>query len=198
MTLNLDMEKSRARLQAKKVRAEVHKPSGAIDLIAQFPALDFRGLTIGGFWPIQSEIDVRPLMEALEAQGFSLSLPCTPRPGKPLTFRTWHYGEALKKGPHNTREPFADKPEVFPDVVLVPLLAFTDRGDRLGYGGGFYDRTLARLRDLKANGLNAGKNSTVFACGVAYAAQKAEHLPIGPYDAPLSGMLTDRYFRKFS
>jgi len=198
MTLNLDMEKSRARLQAKKIRAEAFNPAGAIELIRHFPTEHFKGRTIGGFWPIQSEIDVRPLMDALEAQGFSLSLPCTPRPGKPLTFRSWGYGEKLKKGPHNTREPFADKSEVFPDVVLVPLLAFTDMGDRLGYGGGFYDRTLARLRDIKTCELNAGEKNTVFACGVAYAAQKADHLPIGQYDAPLSGMLTDQYFRKFS
>ncbi len=187
MTLNLDMEKSRARLQAKAVRAAAHDKAASIELIARFPAGQFKGAVIGGFWPIQSEIDPRPLMQALEAMGHKLALPCTPRPGNPLTFRAWQYGEDLKKGPHNTREPYSHKDEMFPDLVLVPLLAFTETGDRLGYGGGFYDRTLARLREKKS----------VFACGVAYAAQKADHLPIGPYDAPLSGMLTEQYFRKF-
>ena len=188
MTLNIDMEKSRARLQAKAIRAAAHDPASAVELITRLPAVKFRHLqVIGGFWPIQSEIDVRPMLRALEEMGHELALPCTPRTGKPLTFRRWAYGEDLKKGPHNTREPYAHKDEMFPDLVLVPLLAFTDQGERLGYGGGFYDRTLARLRETK----------DVFACGVAYAAQEADNLPIGPYDAPLSGMLTEKYFKEF-
>lgn len=187
MTLNLGMEKSRARLQGKAIRAQAHDPSKAVELIHQFPAGRFKGASIGGFWPIQTEIDPRPLLEALSDMGHELSLPCTPRSGKPLTFRRWLPGEALKRGPHNTREPFPESQEVFPDLVLVPLLAFTVRGERLGYGGGFYDRTLEKLRGQK----------TVFACGVAYSAQEADHLPIGPYDAPLSGMLTERQFQEF-
>ena len=187
MTLNLDMEKSRARLQGKAVRAAAHDPGKAVELIQRFPAARFKGAVIGGFWPIQTEIDIRPLMKALEDMGHVLALPCTPRPGKPLTFRHWACGEDLKRGPHNTREPFPEREEIFPDLVLVPLLAFTQRGERLGYGGGFYDRTLARLREKKQ----------VFACGVAYCAQEADHLPIGPYDAPLSGMLTEDYFKEF-
>lgn len=189
MTLNIDMEKSRARLQAKAVRAAAHEAAAGAELIGHFPAGRFReSKIIGGFWPIQSEINVLPLLEALEGMGHILALPCTPRTGKPLTFRRWAFGGKLKTGPHNTREPFPEAPELFPDLVLVPLLAFTQTGDRLGYGGGFYDRTLEKLR----------KTRDVFACGVAYAAQQADHLPIGPYDAPLSGMLTDQYFKEFS
>ena len=187
MTLNLKMEKSRARLQAKAVRAQAHDAGKAVELIQHFPAARFKGAVISGFWPIQNEIDVRPLLKALEDIGHVLALPCTPRIGKPLIFRRWSYGEALKRGPQNTREPFPDKEELSPDLVLMPLLAFTERGERLGYGGGFYDRTLTKLREQK----------DVFACGVAYAAQKADHLPIGPYDALLSGMLTEDYFLEF-
>jgi len=185
---NKTFDKTRARLQAKKKRAEAHDPAAAIELIGRFPVLKFRGAIIGGFWPIQSEIDPRPLMAALESQGHGLALPCTPRKGKPLTFRTWQTDEKLKAGPHNTREPYPEKEEMFPDVVLVPMLAFTQNGERLGYGGGFYDRTLELLREKKQ----------VFACGVAYSAQKASSLPTEAHDAPLDGLLTEKYFKDFN
>ena len=184
----ISFDKSRARLQAKQVRAQAHDPGAATELLRHFPAARFRGAVIGGVWPIQSEIDPRPLMKALETQGHRLSLPCTPRTGKPLTFRAWRTDEKLKTGPHNTREPFPEKDEVFPDFVLVPLLAFTHDGMRLGYGGGFYDRTLERLREKKQ----------VFACGVAYAAQEAAILPTESHDARLDAMLTEKYFKDFS
>ena len=185
--MTLELEKSRARIQAKAVRAAAHDRAAGVELIKHFPISEFRGAEIGGFWPIQTEIDPRPLLEALESMGHGLSLPCTPRPGNPLTFRRWTYGEDLKKGPHNTREPYGHNDEVFPDVVLVPMLAFTATGERLGYGGGFYDRTLEKLRLKKP----------VFACGVVYAAQEAAHLPTGEHDAPLDAILTEKEFRRF-
>ena len=185
--MNLALEKSRARIQAKRVRAEVADPSAAIELIRHFPAARFRGALIGGFWPIKDEIDVRPLMQALHAAGQALALPCTPRAGKPLTFRAWTPDQALKQGSYGTREPFPDAPMAEPDILLMPLLAFTANGGRLGYGGGFYDRTLAALREKKH----------IFACGVAYAAQEAALLPMGEYDAPLNGILTEKEFRAF-
>ena len=190
--VNLSIDKTRARLQAKKVRASAHDDAAAFELISRFPIQRFRGAVIGGFWPIQSEIDPRPLMEALERQGHRLTLPCTPRKGKPLTFRSWQFGEKLKIGPHNTREPFPNNSEMFPDLVLVPLLAFTHQGMRLGYGGGFYDRTLERLRKIKEE-----QKKQVFACGVAYSAQEASSLPTESHDAKLDGMLTETYFKEF-
>ena len=182
------LDKTRARLQAKKKRAGAHDPAAAIELIGEFPITRFRGAIIGGFWPIQSEIDPRPLMTAVEAQGHQLALPCTPRKGKPLTFRSWKTNEKLKTGPHNTREPYPDKEEMLPDLVLVPMLAFTEKGERLGYGGGFYDRTLEGLRQKKQ----------VYACGVAYSAQQAFSLPAESHDALLDGLLTEKYFKEFS
>ena len=76
---------------------------------------------------------------------------------------------------------------VRPDVVLMPLLAFTANGDRLGYGGGFYDRSLAQIK----------QTGDVFACGVAHAAQEAVSLPTGEYDMKLDGVLTEQYFKDF-
>jgi len=116
-----------------------------------------------------------------------MALPCTPRKGHPLTFRSWTPDDALKAGPYGTREPYPEKDVVLPSLVLVPLLAFTKQGLRLGYGGGVYDRTLAKLKE----------SGEVFACGIAYAAQEAASLPVDKYDYPLDGILTDQYFKAF-
>lgn len=180
-------QKSRARLQAKQRRAAVSIDDGAIALLEHFPALKFRGAVIGGYWPLTGELDIRPLLNACHDAGHKLSLPTTPRKGYPLTFRHWKPSHILKAGPYNTREPFPEQPEVLPSLILVPLLAFTQHGQRLGYGGGFYDRTLAALKSKQ----------DVFACGVAYAAQEAASLPVDQYDHPLDGILTENYFKAF-
>ena len=189
--MDITSQKTRARMQAK-ARRQAFLQSGkadfaAVELLSHFPEARFRGALIGGIWPLPGELDTRPLMTALAEQGHALALPCTPRKGKPLTFRAWSPGSRLKAGPYGTREPYPDQTEVFPSLVLVPLLAFTDSGDRLGYGGGFYDRTLASLR----------ARQDIFACGIAFAAQEATQIPTGPYDVPLDGILTDQYFKVF-
>jgi 5-formyltetrahydrofolate cyclo-ligase len=185
--MDIKTQKTRARLQAKQRRAEAHHPLGAVQLLEHVPADVFRGRIIGGYWPLAGELDVRPLLNACHAQGHKLALPCTPRKGKPLTFRVWMPSDDLKAGPYGTREPYPEQPEVSPTLVLVPLLAFTEHGERLGYGGGFYDRTLAKLKE----------STEVFACGIAYAAQEAATLPTDLYDMPLDGILTDKYFKAF-
>jgi len=185
--MDIKTEKTRARLQAKARRAEAHDPGKAFELIRHFPAPAFRGRVIGGYWPLPGEIDIRPLLSACHDAGHILALPCTPRKGHPLTFRAWAPGDGLKSGPYNTREPFPECEEIFPDLVLMPLLAFTPIGERLGYGGGFYDRTLARLRE----------RADVFACGVAYAAQEAAILPTNQYDYRLDGILTETEYKAF-
>ena len=186
--MDIKTQKTRARLQAKQRRAEAHTPLGAIQLMEHIPAPIFKGRIIGGYWPLTGELDIRPLMNACHAQGHALALPCTPRKGKPLTFRAWTPSDDLKAGPFGTREPYPKQVEVTPNLVLVPLLAFTQHGERLGYGGGFYDRTLAKLRET----------TEVFACGIAYAAQEAASLPVDEFDYPLDGILTDRYFKRFN
>lgn len=180
-------EKSRARLQAKQTRAAAHNPEAAIELIRVFPASDFRGSIFGGFWPIQSEIDIRPLLTALHHMDEQIALPCTPRKGLPLTFRSWSPQDALKRGAHGTWEPRPDKVELTPDIIFVPMLAFTPAGERLGYGGGYYDRTLERLKS----------QSEVLACGVAYAAQEAPTLPTDVHDVRLDAVLTETEFKVF-
>ncbi len=92
----------------------------------------------------------------------------------------------LVDGPFKTLEPPAEAPEIFPDIVFVPLLAFNSEGERLGYGGGFYDRTLAKLR----------KTKEIFACGIAFSGQETNYIPTDKFDEKLDGILTESYFRE--
>lgn len=186
----IDKAKARARKAAKKTRADIFAPEAGHALTSHFPFDDFPKAIVAGFWPLVGEIDILPLLRALHKAGNHLALPCTPPTGNPLIFRAWEPEDALKVGPYETREPFEAAPNVTPALVFVPLLAFAQGGLRLGYGGGFYDRTLAQLRLAKPSG--------VFACGVAYAGQETADIPVDQYDQTLDGVLTEQYFRKFT
>jgi 5-formyltetrahydrofolate cyclo-ligase len=137
---------------------------------------------ISGYWAIGDELDVRPALEALRRAGRTVALPVMAARGRPLAFRRWSEGAALEERMWGIREPAADAPEVVPDLLLVPLLAFDREGGRLGYGGGFYDRTLAALR--------ADRPST-YACGVCFAAQEVARVPRGSYDERLDAVMTE-------
>ena len=132
---------------------------------------------VAGYWPMGDEMDVRPLLAALAQRGNALVLPVTPPRGHPLLFRRWRPGEALRPGPLGTSFP-ADGEEARPDWLLVPLLAFDRAGRRLGYGGGYYDRTLAALHGAVA-------------VGCAHAAQEVPEVPAGPGDIPLPWFATE-------
>jgi len=136
------------------------------------------GAVVAGFWPMGPEIDIRPLLLALAARGHALALPVTPKRGQALVFRRWRWGEALARGPLGTRQP-AGGEVVRPDWLFVPLLAFDRAGRRLGYGGGYYDRTLTSL---------AG----AIAVGCAHAAQEVAEVPAGPGDVVLARVATER------
>ncbi len=134
------------------------------------------GAVVSGFWPIGREIDIRPLMLALHQRGHKIVLPVTPKRGNPLSFRLWRPGDVLQPERFGTFRPVGD-PAV-PDFLLVPLLTFDRRGHRLGYGAGFYDRTLAGL-------------PARYALGVAYAGQEVPEVPAGPSDVALDAVATD-------
>ncbi len=135
------------------------------------------GATVAGFWPLPGEIDIRPILHALFARGQAIVLPVTGGRGRPLSFRLWHPDDPMQVERFGTRRPTG--PERVPDFVLVPLLAFDRRGRRLGYGGGYYDRTLAGLPD-----------ATRLGCG--FAAQEMDVVPAGPHDALLPAVATER------
>ncbi len=145
-------------------------------------ALIAPGAPVSGFWPMGSEIDPRPLMAALAARGHSLCLPVVVGRGLPLLFRRWRPGDALVPAGFGTSVPPPDAPESRPAALLVPLLAFDRRLQRLGYGGGYYDRTLAALRR---------QGPPIVALGVAFAIQEVDAVPTAPGDEALDAVATE-------
>jgi 5-formyltetrahydrofolate cyclo-ligase len=133
--------------------------------------------TIAGIWPMPGEMDLRPLLHALHARGNPIVLPDTPPRGQPLVFRRWTPGTEMLPERFGTFRP--DGPIAIPDIIFVPLLAFDRRGYRLGYGGGYYDRTLHAL-----------PNTT--AIGFGYAAQQIADIPTEAHDIPLPTIVTER------
>jgi 5-formyltetrahydrofolate cyclo-ligase len=179
-------QKQTARLQAAQTRASIDQTTRQLASIKvaslPFPVqLTPRSKVLSGFFPFKDEIDTFPLMGALAAAGWTCSLPVVVGRNQPLLFRSWYPGEPTQSGKWNIPVPLTGAPEVDPDVVLVPMLAFDNEGYRLGYGGGFYDLTLAKLRALKS----------VVAIGVAYSQQEIDCVPREPHDQPLDYMMTD-------
>ena len=137
---------------------------------------------VAGYLPIGDEIDVSLLLRRLRSRGHDIALPVVVEAGAPLVFRRWGQEDPLADGPFGTRQPLASAPEVLPEVVILPMLAFDRSGYRLGYGGGYYDRTLALLR----------RHRQVIAIGVAYAAQEVPAVPCDGHDQALDWIVTDR------
>jgi 5-formyltetrahydrofolate cyclo-ligase len=147
-----------------------------------FPLAIGPGAIVSGFMPLKSEINPLPLMRKLADAGARLALPVVAGRGKPLIMRSYAFGQPLDSGVWGIREPKADAPEVEPDILLVPLAAFDRKGNRVGYGAGYYDMTINRLRGLKS----------VVAVGVAYAAQEVPEVPVTPRDERIDLVLTER------
>lgn len=178
-----DLRKANASLRAKAAAA---MPESAARLASHASALlgsllQSHDVIVAGYWPIRSEIDPVPLLAVLVEAGCRTALPATPEPGKPLTFHHWQPGDPLIDGLYGTSEPASDAPICQPDCLLVPMLAFDDNFFRLGYGGGFYDRSLEAIRKIKPG---------VQAVGIAYDDQKVDQVPTGPHDARLDAVLT--------
>jgi 5-formyltetrahydrofolate cyclo-ligase len=147
-----------------------------------FPVVVPRGAVVSGFMPLKSEINPLPLMQKLSDAGARLALPAIAGRGKPLIMRAWQFGAPFDRGQWGIREPKPDAPEVDPDILLVPILAFDRHGFRLGYGAGYYDMTIAWLRGKKL----------ITAVGIAFAAQEVPKIPVTPRDERLDLVLTER------
>ncbi len=178
--------KRHARRIAEERRAAAHAaagPSAAAVLAAHgLPFLPPRPSGIvSGFTSFRTEIDVIPLLARLAGDGWVTALPVVAADGAPLAFRRWIPGEPTVPGRFGIPVPHEASAELLPDVLLVPMLAFDRSGFRLGYGGGFYDRTVEWLRAAKP----------VVAVGVAYAAQEVAAVPRGRYDQPLDWIVTE-------
>lgn len=133
------------------------------------------------FFPVKGEIDVLPLAGKLARAGVRLCLPVIVGKGEPLLFRDWRPDDPLEDKPFGLKEPFSDAADATPDLLFVPLAAFDRAGGRIGYGGGFYDRTLAKLR-------SAGP---ALAVGVAFSAQETQAVPVADHDERIDFVLTE-------
>jgi 5-formyltetrahydrofolate cyclo-ligase len=179
MTAKLELRKHARAMRAKLVASDF-----AQTIAAFADALDLPPHSIvAGYWPIRDEADPRELMKVLAALGHALALPRIEAKGGTLSFRRWNAGDELVDNHHGIAEPRADAESIAPDVILVPLLAFDASGHRLGYGGGYYDRTLDALKAR--------------AIGIAYAGQEIAGVPREPHDRPLDMIVSENGVRLF-
>ncbi len=137
---------------------------------------------VGAFWPIRSEADPRPLIECLFARGQRVALPKVTPDG--LVFREWRAGETLVAGRFGLSEPRDDLPALDPTALIVPLAAFDRRGQRIGYGRGYYDQAISRL----------SRSGPVLTIGIAFSVQEIQRVPAEPHDRPLDHLVTEAGF----
>lgn len=188
---DLQARRERLRRQALQARAQAARRGGreaAARLMRHGLALleTLPGKVVAGYVPVRHEVDIMPLLHALHERGYTLALPVVERRAAPLVFRRWRPGEALETGAYDIPAPTTGAPPVTPDIVLVPLVAFDRHGQRLGYGGGYYDRTLAQLRAIRP----------VQAIGCAHAAQEVARIPAVETDVRLDWLLTEEGVRR--
>ncbi|MFZ5929676.1 MAG: 5-formyltetrahydrofolate cyclo-ligase [Pseudomonadota bacterium] len=184
---DIDRLKADLRNEQRKKRAEMFKSSAPeIYVVASRHFLKSvvlpSGGVIAGYWPLKDEFDSRPLLESIAAQGGRLALPVVAGDSGRLIFREWAPGAPLAPAGFGTLGPRENAQEVLPDLVITPLLAFDRRGCRLGYGGGFYDRSLTALRV-------SGKCK--LAIGLGFSAQRVQQVPVSDADARLDGIVTE-------
>ena len=184
-TLPIDQLKSDLRKTAfaRRDALPAAERQAAAEAIAArpFPIPIAPDVIVSGFSPLKTEINPLPLLRKLAAGGATLALPVVDGRGKPLIMRSYAFGQALNEGVWGIREPKDDAPEVDPDILIVPLAAFDRRGNRIGYGAGYYDMTINRLRSRKP----------ITAVGIAYAAQEVSEVPVTARDERLDLVLTE-------
>jgi 5-formyltetrahydrofolate cyclo-ligase len=157
--------------------------AGALPYLEQALAGRLPPFALAGYHPVHGEADVLPLLAALGSRGVVTALPSIVAPDRPLRFQRWQGGDPAQAGLHGIPIPAPDRPVLRPDVILVPLLAFDRFGRRLGYGAGYYDRTLAALRS---------ESSAICAIGVGYAGQELAEVPADALDQRLDWLVTER------
>jgi 5-formyltetrahydrofolate cyclo-ligase len=179
--------KTNLRATARALRREAHEKAGpgaglliADNFLIRLPWRKAR--VIAGYVSISDEADVAPLLGLLAGHNSELALPAVIGRDEPLEFRRWKPEDTLEDGPFATRHPAEASERAVPDLLLVPLLGFDLEGGRLGYGGGYYDRTLEALRAA----------GPVTAVGIGYAAQRMDGLPRETHDQPLDWIVTEQ------
>jgi 5-formyltetrahydrofolate cyclo-ligase len=179
--------------QLRKAARERRKTLASADfpaaLAVHADALGTRpGMIVGGYHALPDEADPAALLEALAARGCDIVFPRVAAKDRPLEYHHVPDGDVMAKGAYGILEPLDHWPLALPDLLLVPLLAFDASGHRLGYGGGFYDRTLQVLKAEKPE---------IRAVGIAYAGQQVDFLPRAAHDYRLDAVLTEQGLKVF-
>lgn len=187
----IDEAKHRLAEKMRAARREAHRAAGRGAAEAVWQMLgDARkqGLVIdpdiivSGYWPIRDELDIRRLLTGLHDERVTCALPIVTNRQNSLRFRRWNPGDVLEQRPYGLSEPSDAAPEVTPRLILTPLLAVDPRGNRLGYGGGYYDRTLFELRQV----------GPVTAVGICFESQRVADVPHDRSDQPLDWIVTEK------
>lgn len=185
---DIAQQKKSDRLLASKIRQKLVSPKAGEMAAAQFltiPTIS-NNSPISLYWPIGSELDTRPLLEKLADANIPCLLPVVAEKDQPLIFRQWKNGDPLEKGGFGTLVPKISAPLGIPKIVVVPLLSFDECGYRLGYGGGFYDRTLEKFR----------REEGCISVAFAYSGQQVETVTIDRFDQRVDWVVTEKYARK--
>jgi 5-formyltetrahydrofolate cyclo-ligase len=185
-------DKAQLRAQLRKTRAKI-PPEAAVAaaqgvagralafLLEKLGAVDPASMPVALYASLPGELNSLPLLQALAEKGFPTLLPVAGVKATPLTFRLWKPGDPLAPGRFGLREPVATAPELAPKILFAPLLGFDGAGTRLGFGGGYYDATLARLRE----------GGLIAAGGLAFSRQRAERIPREKHDEALDFVVTE-------
>jgi len=176
---SIDLQKADLRTKMLKVRKAITSEDFGQALkdnfLSQQQFVTYK--TVAAYWPMAGELDIRPLLEAICERGQQCALPEVEKKHAPLIFRQWQPDDELIAGMHNTLQPVDSAPVIRPDLILVPLLGFDVHGGRLGFGGGYYDRTLAAFAPIKA-------------VGIAYDEQQVDDVPMDQYDQRMNWIVT--------
>lgn len=184
-TLTTEKRKLREQMQRQRSQMPHAAMLTASEAVARHyadhPILAFAP-SLAGYMAIRGELDVKPIFSLMERFEKQTSLPCIAEK-KTLIFREWKLHDALVRHPTlGVEEPAANAPSTMPAIILVPLLAFDGEGYRLGYGGGYYDRTIEAMRQF---------DTPPLFIGVGYSMQEIDQVPTDDHDAPLDGILTE-------
>ena len=171
-------------MRALRASLAAANPDAATEAAAHLPARLLAHRIVGGYRPQGAEIDPTPTLARFTAS--QLAMPVAIHRDAPLIYRAWAPGDSLTPDAMGIPSPLATSPEVTPDLIIVPLLAFDARGGRIGQGGGHFDRALHALRAA----------NPVFALGLAFAGQEVPAIETEPHDQPLDAILTESGYRK--
>jgi 5-formyltetrahydrofolate cyclo-ligase len=191
--LNLAEEKQALRKEMRAIRRDFHKASGErasfdlMELVSSSAALKNAEI-ISCFWPIQTEVNTVPLIHKLYKAGHQICLPIVVGNAQPLIFRQWTPETEMLEGAYKAMTPVESSPQLVPDLILSPLLAFDRNGYRLGYGGGFYDRSIEEIKTTKP----------LVTAGLAYSVQEVDNVPTEKTDQKLDFLITEKEILEFT